>query len=683
MKFLSKLALCLLLLITSTASAVVTTTGDVTKDPWYPHVIPLIGIDTDGTLLVDSGSELENPCACVGYGSNATGEVTVSGIGSTWTLTNRWISSLDEIRQFYIGYEGNGILNIADGGSVQANGNACIGYRFGSNGVVSVEGTGSVWNCAKDLFVGQDGTGRLNVINNGQVNTTGSTVIGNASSEIHFDGGTLTTGGLIASTAQLTGTGTINTHGMIFDNIHKTIDSPDDLVETVILNSEPDQNITLNLDMNVPGVIGAGRTGTASLAITNSMEVNSTDAYFGYHAGSTGTGTVSGAGTTWNISNSLNVGHGGTGELSVTDGGTLSCRYCRIANEPGLNGTVTIAGPGSNWTCSSIFVGGDGNGVLNITNGAIVNKSPEVEFGGSSIGGAAGTSSIVNVSGAGTMWNNGGSLSVGSSGYGELNITDGGTVNCNDNYYNGFILGVQEGSRGKVAVSGTNSAWNISTNLFFGPYGRGEMYLTDGGTVNVDNTTWLSYSGSDKASLIHFEGGVFNTNSLITGNHQLTGTGTVNTQGIITDEVDLIFNAENGLQQTFFLTSDERNIKVNLNCDRPIYMGAGCAGRGTFAIQDGLTIHSDYGYLGYGQGSDGEATVSGAGSTWKIATPNSSASNLYVGYRGKGHLNILDGGAVSCKTKPTLPALKGLPARSTSITAPDYDRLLWRGRPVD
>ena len=65
------------------------------------------------------------------------------------------------------------------------------------------------------------------------------------------------------------------------------------------------------------------------------------------------------------------------------------------------------------------------------------------------------------VEGAGSQWINSGSLTVGTLGYGELTIKDGGQVSSNQGYIFGFHGDIVRGS-GRVTVSGVGSKWTIA-----------------------------------------------------------------------------------------------------------------------------------------------------------------------------------------------------------------------------
>ena len=64
-----------------------------------------------------------------------------------------------------------------------------------------------------------------------------------------------------------------------------------------------------------------------------------------------------------------------TGALTIQSGGTMNNTLGIIADNAGSVGTATVTGAGSSWTNSSDFyVGHNGNGTLTISNGGAVSN---------------------------------------------------------------------------------------------------------------------------------------------------------------------------------------------------------------------------------------------------------------------------------------------------------------------
>ena len=481
-------ASCVVLLITSMlpkAHADVIWIGDAYVYGSRPPTT-YIGKTTDGTLTIDGDSRLSSDIAYIGYEADSTGRVIVDG-GSADVRGAEWYAD-----RLAVGYGGDGVLAI---------------------------------------FVS-----RIGVSNDTQVaQQPGS------SGEIHFIGGILETGGLLCGIDDLTGTGTINTSGLVSD-VDLVIASQEDLEQTVTLNELPGQNVTINLylDGHDNGSMGAGYAGTATTSISGGFGLGSLQGYIGYKAGSNGTVNVDGNGTWW---------------------------YCE----------------------EDLYVGREGNGTMNITGGGGVWNSTSYdphEGLSSSIGYAPGSTGQVTVDGAGSQWYIYGDLTIGREGSGTLNISNGGEV------------------------------------------------------INEDGYTYISRrQGSSGA--IRFDGGTLTTDGLIGSTDSITGTGTINTKGIVSD-LDLVFDATHGTSQTISLVDPPtQNITLNIDVDATGPLGAGFNGEGSLTIADGVSVASGLmSYIGYNAGATGVATVEGLGTSWQCY-------ELVVGPGGNGTVLIRDGGTVT------------------------------------
>ena len=328
----------------------------------------IVGLEGNGTLSITDGGVVSSDDGLIGYSSGSTGTVTVDGTGSTWINDG----------PLTVGEEGNGTLNIINGGVVINSSFGHIGISSGSTGAVTVDGADSTWTTGW-LAVGRYGSGTLNITNGGQVDVDESVILAKYASglgEIHFDNGTLNAAGLFARPTELTGTGTINTSGLVSD-VDLVFDSPQSLKRTILFDSEPGQHITINMDISRGnGPLGAGMHGDGSMTIRDGVAVSSTGGNIGYSPGSTGTVTVDGASSTWtNSRRPLYVGQAGNGTLNITNGAAVRNEYYRgrIGSSSGSTGIVTVDGAGSTWTNSGgLTVGGNGYGTLNIINGGLV-----------------------------------------------------------------------------------------------------------------------------------------------------------------------------------------------------------------------------------------------------------------------------------------------------------------------
>jgi len=161
--------LLLVLILASFAQAGITWSGDVIPDDptlWTSATEAYVGksSSTGATLTINGGSDVVSGLTNIAryYISNASADV--DGVGSTWTTGD-----------FFIGSNGYGRLNITAGGAVSSI-NGDIGH-VGSGptrvSTVTVDGQGSTWANSGNLMVGYGGNSILNISNGGLVSVGG------------------------------------------------------------------------------------------------------------------------------------------------------------------------------------------------------------------------------------------------------------------------------------------------------------------------------------------------------------------------------------------------------------------------------------------------------------------------------------------------------------------------------
>jgi T5SS/PEP-CTERM-associated repeat protein len=517
---------------------------------------------------------------------------TVRAAITSWgDVTHPWSQNGPD----FVGYSTAGTVTV-NGGSRLSSGDLYIGAGTTRTGVVTISGSGSSLVVSGSLYVSY---GTLKIYNGGSISVSDATCVGSGSAStgtIDFgtNGGTLTTRSLVMLPIQLMGTGMINAHGLISD-INLVFDSTHGLKQTLIFNSQG-QNVTVNLDMS---------------------------------GGSASNG--------W-----LGAGYFGNSSVTIRDGVTVQSSGSWIGDMLGSKGTVTVSGSGSTWTNSgaSLYVGGDGSGTLNVLNGGAVNSTDTY------IGGGTGSTGIATISGTGSTWNNG-SQYIGFYGGGTLNITNAGTLHSTMNSF----IGYGTASTGIITVSGNGSTWNsnsgttTASNIFVGYNGHGTLRITNGGSVTVIGTTFVAY-GTSSTGTIDFgtSSGILSPRTLAALPTGLSGTGTINARGLISD-FDLVFDSTHGLSRTLTYNSQGQNVIVNLDLSGGSAngdLGAGWKGTGSLTFKDGVAVVSSSGYLGYLSGSKGMATVSGSGTIW------TNAVCLHVGCSSSsGTLSITNAGTVS------------------------------------
>lgn len=656
-----------------------------------------VGYSGTGNISIAGGAYVQtnaSPGAYLGYNAGSSGTVTVDGAGSAFYNSY----------PLYVGFSGSGNISVTNGGTLTST-PGYVGYNTGSSGTVTIDGTGSKWTNSGSLAIGGSGTGTLNITNGSSVSATGTTTVG-AHGAVNFgtNGGTLTTGSLYAGMQQFSGTGTITTTGIVgdmdivFDGSHGTS------------QSFAANGVTVNLNLSSTGALGVGYLGSGALGISGGVNIASKTGYLGYGAGSTGTATVTGAGSTWSNSGTLYVGNSGTGNLFITNGGSVTSYGGYVGYNTGSNGTVTVDGAGSSLKsilngalAGNLDIGSNGTGTLNITNGSTVTAMGVTKVGAlgtvnfGSSGGTLNTGMLSagasQFSGTGTVITHGwlgdlnlaynapgatpltlatwaganknvtvnldlsgsggitGDLAVGYQNSGSLAFNNGATATTKNAY-----IGYSAGSTGSATVTGPGSTWTLAgdTGINVGNYGSGSLSVTNGGVVSGSGGIHVGYyMGSTGTVTVDGAGSQLNTGLSVgqfgTGVARIVNGGSVHSQSVTVGASGSI----SGWTPTGpgILLVDGSGSTIAFNSS--LYVGH--SGEGRLMITNGAHVFGTQSgtYNSYIAIADmpspytsGVVVVDGAGS--KLATGDGASGSLTLGANnnGVGKLSISDGGSV-------------------------------------
>lgn len=380
------------------------------------------------------------------------GNVTFNLGGFTMTTNNVWVADEDGNQaQFSIS---NGRI-ISDG--------AFIGANFMT--IATLNQSGSMqWQMSEDLSVGEFGEGTLNM----------------------QPGATLSAFGVFLGTGS-TGVGTMNLSGA-----NTTASVSGDMFVGYL--GEGALNITNGADvvtpqLNVATVAGAsgvinisgagsalsggtvqwnvGNSGHGVINITDGATVSSFTSQLGSGAGSLGECLISGEGSRWISSGSFYPGRGGMGMLTVEDGGDLSAAASVVLGlEASGYGEALVQTGGTISAQSQLQVGREGEGVMTILAQSSVTSSGvgSPTFTAGYLGGLAGSSGTMSISGANAEWiAQSGAAVIGFGGEGQLTIGAAGRLDSA-----GGFVGRNPGSFGSVTISGGSARWNSTGGVSVG-----------------------------------------------------------------------------------------------------------------------------------------------------------------------------------------------------------------------
>jgi len=477
---------------------------DTQPSPWTIGNILYVGQNSAGTLTIHNGGAVSNTTGYIGYNSGSDGNVTVDGTGSTWTNS----SSL------YVGRAGNGSLSITGGGAVSNFSSGIVGSVAGSNGAVAVTGAGSTWSTSSDLSVGSSGTGTLNISGGGAVSNNygyvGASQGSNGRVTVDGAGSTWTNSGNLSVGYEGTGTMIITNGAVVTSAVGRSDigywETGNGTVEVSGAGSK----------WTVSGYLTVGLLGIGSLSITNGGAVSDTFGYVGNKTAAHGDVTVDGAGSTWSETFNLYVGTetGSSASMRITNGGAVSSLSGIVAINGGSQGDITIDGAGSKWTNSSDFeLGRAGTGTMSITNGAVLSDA-----NGNIANNPSGTATVT-VDGAGSTWTNNGNLYVAAGaivvvpggGHGTLTISNGGTVSAVN-----VQLGSDTMGRGIINIGAAQGEPAVAPGTL------------NASTVDVRNFGTLVFNHTDTTGGYFFTPAILGTGNVehIAGTTILTGAST-------------------------------------------------------------------------------------------------------------------------------------------------------------
>lgn len=123
----------------------------------------IIGGAGDATITVANGSKIMSGAATIGEQATSVSEVTLVGDGSEWTI---------EGGDLRIGRDGEGALDIRQGGAAYANGRIFVADKTDSTGSLVIDGEGSLLDSGSYVALGNQGEAVGKVLNGGALEAT-------------------------------------------------------------------------------------------------------------------------------------------------------------------------------------------------------------------------------------------------------------------------------------------------------------------------------------------------------------------------------------------------------------------------------------------------------------------------------------------------------------------------------
>jgi fibronectin-binding autotransporter adhesin len=535
-----------------------------------------IDVETSGAAL--DASSLTNTGGTLKIGGNGGGTVTLTPTTAGTGLGNA------------------GTVDVNAGGTLALNDGTLAGS--GQSGTYDNASAGTI-ALAGGTVQGVDGTER--VTNEGAITGNGS-----LTNLILVSTGTITpTGGALTVTPSSSG---LENDGSIVIGAGDTlaVTGPDG--NTFLGGSGSTQGGAVTVDGGTwtnSGFVQVGGNGATSTILVENGGTASEDGTgisldIGQAAGSTGSLTVTGAGSTWsdlNPGGGMLVGDAGAGAVIVANGGSVSTLNATIGGNGTSTGTgsLSVDGTGSSFASSTyLTVGDSGTGSLAVTNGGTVSVTTDLTLGSGS--GATGTATV-----SGGSLDVGGTLAVGPAGKGSsLAVGTGGQVTAS-------VLHVYSGSSttddGTIDIGTASTPGTVDSAGSMTVGSGSALDVLDGGSVtNEAGGQWLMQGGSVSA-------GAFANAGTVSGNGtigpQVQNTGTVEAAGGT-------LTASGGVTGTGTVQTDSgATLSLGGNSSAGTLTNNGTLALGTNSI----TVSGDYDNGGFGTGNsfNAHANVSGSG----------------------------------------------------------------------
>ncbi len=549
---------------------------------------------TAATIGINSSSALEGEFLYVGYGSNDSGRVELSGEGSELNIS----------KDAFVGYAGStNAVNIGNGSAMTVQGILTVGSASGSNNYVNVDGT---------LFVNT--TNDINVVESD--NDNGIKIKASGTLQV---GGDVDTASIKGSGIEMASRSSLEVGGRLTLE-ENAIDSS---LNVILNNALSTNNATWTSDS--VAVIGL-ETGYNTLTFTNGasgvasniLQVGQgTNAKFnelnvgGSNASFTATTDVSIGNKGDN--NKLNVGDGGTvdinGRLFLGNNASASGNEANI----GSNGTLNVAGNvvvglngggnhfnighGTVDAASNFIVGSkSGNnrylqaGGTNTVSGEFIIGETKAATGktGTATGDSVQTSGNLATVEDGAMLDLQ-NLTVGKEGGGSiLLIRDGAEVDVAGD----AVIGEAVGDNYIYLQRGSNTAFKVANDLIVGKdEGGANRFAIYGGTADIAGDLYLGSSTNQHVdkNFIHIEttNAVLNVANAI----HIGASNSVNTlelaKGATANTWDLFVGAYEGVSNNTVTVGGDDSL---LSVSNQLVIGSNTGSNNAVIVQNGGTL---------------------------------------------------------------------------------------------
>lgn len=418
--------------------------------------------------------------------------------------------------------------------------------------------------------------------------------------------------------------------------------------------------------VDVTDAMVVGTSGVAHVDLVGGGRIDADDTIFGQSAGGRGRVTVTGSGSRLIQTNSITIGDAGRGELNVLDQGLVTTTNAVVGSAGSGVGVATVSGLDSLWKINGFLNHGvSGIATLNVSAGGTVTTT-----GAMRMATAAGSTSNAIVADPSSLLSIGTTLTVGDSGYGSLEILNGGRVASLS-----ATLGDNADSRGAVIVDGVNSLWEITGSLDVSQPGEAELIVSREGRVKATGALTIGSAGR-----VTLDGGRL----------EIGSTGVTN-NGVIRGGGRLAGNLLNGPGGTMHIGPGDalilNNVATNLGLmdldGGELETLAPVVNNGDIDARFGATLR--FGGAGLDNNSGSQLALTGGAIDVFGAVDNNAGAEIAVvgGASAVFHNNVVNNGVIFVSASSEIALLDNLSFVPTSSLGVQLASLVEQAEPTD
>lgn len=345
------------------------------------------------------------------------------------------------------------------------------------------------------------------------------------------------------------------------------------------------------------------------------------------------------------------IGSTADGALNITGGSYVGIKQITLGNDEGVTGSVYVDGEDSELDIrQNLYIGYNGIGTLTVQNGGKVSTQANEGL----IGFNSTATGTAWVSGEGSHLSLSDDFIIGNYGNGTLLVEDGGYVQSERYSY----ISYHEGSVGSATVRGVGTEWNTVARMYIGLYSTGTLNVEEGALVSVDYYGYLGYYGSDTdpgrgygTANITGVGSEWRLSNALFVGYWGTGDLNVNAGGLVSQRADVIIGYAGTGIGTATISGAGSRMNVTGYSDEfgNTVAGAiylGYYGEGALLIEDGAVVEDRSVYIGVRDRED-QRRGDGVGTVTGTGSEWNSAESMIVGRGADGTLNVENGGVVN------------------------------------